>query len=176
MPAFGVNLPTAYVIIVALTLIVWTLLALAIRLFIRFGISEPWGHDDSACVLATVFGSLYSSLTLLEIRYGLGEHSSGLNPDIIGWSQFLLWFTNMLYATSHELAILSVCYFILRLCGPTNKVWTPRCIAIVTYLWLLAAVFAFAFQCRLPTPWNLTRPRLCINLVSGAEGTRCFRG
>lgn len=52
--ALGTAQPGYYVIIIASTAMIWTLLVFMIRLWIRFKLNGPWGNDDWACTLATV--------------------------------------------------------------------------------------------------------------------------
>lgn len=44
----------AYIVIVAVVGLVWSLLVLCIRVFIRLRLSGPFGADDAAASLATV--------------------------------------------------------------------------------------------------------------------------
>jgi len=53
MPAYGLTDPAAYVVIITATAIIWSLLVLAIRVFLRLKVNGPCGWDDLACVMAT---------------------------------------------------------------------------------------------------------------------------
>ena len=54
MPIFGLSEPAAFILVACTTGVVWTLLVLLIRLFIRCKINGPLAYDDYACSCATV--------------------------------------------------------------------------------------------------------------------------
>jgi hypothetical protein len=42
------------IVVVTSTAMIWTLMTLGVRIFIRTKINGPWGADDWACLAATV--------------------------------------------------------------------------------------------------------------------------
>lgn len=68
MPAFGLNVRAAFVVIAASTAILWTLLVLGIRILLRLKINGPFGRDDYACITGTV-----SMLTPLSAKPSLND-------------------------------------------------------------------------------------------------------
>lgn len=165
MPALGLNEPEAYVVITTITAVIWSLLTLCVRIFLRLKVNGPFGRDDAACAIATGVGILHSTLTLVQIRFGLGKRANDLSEWTIGWAQFLAWVCNMLYVLVLAFSILSVCFLIARLIKIQRKVWIAYGIAMATGLWAVCSIFCFAFSCRLPRPWIFARPRHCIGLV-----------
>ena len=166
MPAFGLEHRAAYVVVVATTAIIWSLLVLGIRIFIRLKINGPFGWDDITCAAATLVGITQSGLTLGQIGFGLGQHD--LSQADINSSSFLLWLSIFFYYLGSALSILSVCFLIARILKTQRTVWMAYGIAIAIGVWAVAAMLANAFQCDLPHPWlTHTIPRHCKHLVGG---------
>ncbi|KAK5735454.1 hypothetical protein LTR17_008152 [Elasticomyces elasticus] len=165
MPAFGLTEPSSYIVIVGSTAIIWSLLTLAIRIFLRTKINGPFGWDDVACCVATFLGVLYSTICLTQIGFGLGRHSEDVSASMNRTSRILGWVNSMVYTCGLSCATLSMCFLIARVCEvQKRKVRCVYAIAFATSLFGLAAMLATAFQCRLPAPWDTARPRHCLNL------------
>lgn len=90
----------AYIVIAAVLGVTWSVLVLAIRLYIRFHLNGPFGPDDAAASFGTVStttlgviladhltsssqvaGICQTSLTLSAVHYGLGKRRELLSPD-----------------------------------------------------------------------------------------------
>ncbi|KAF2771481.1 hypothetical protein EJ03DRAFT_349494 [Teratosphaeria nubilosa] len=169
MPAFDLSLECASIVIVTTTAVTWSLLTLAMRYFIRLKINGPLGCDDYACSVATVFAVAHSIVTLCEIAFGFGNRKtdgSSLFSEQVG-----PYVTNMLYTIAITFSSLSISYLIARV---VSKVRHKKVLAYLiigaTACWGLAGVITWAFQCRLPHPWNIDRPRHCISLVGAWIG------
>ncbi|KAK5713837.1 hypothetical protein LTR17_017412 [Elasticomyces elasticus] len=165
MPAFGLTEPASYIVIVGSTAIIWSLLTLAIRIFLRTKINGPFGWDDVACCVATFLGVLYSTICLTQIGFGLGRHSENVTPSMIRTSRILGWINSMIYNCGLSCSTLSMCFLIARVCEvQKRKVRFVHGVAFTTTLFGLATILATALQCRLPKPWDNSRPRHCLDL------------
>ncbi|KAK5701539.1 hypothetical protein LTR97_004354 [Elasticomyces elasticus] len=165
MPLFGLTEPASYIVIVGSTAIIWSLMTLAIRVFLRTKINGPFGWDDFACCVATFLAVLYSTICLTQIGFGLGRHSEDVSASMIRTSRILGWVNSMIYNCGLSCSTLSMCFLIARVCEvQKRKVRFVYGVAFATSLFGLATMLATALQCRLPEPWNTTRPRHCVNL------------
>ncbi|KAK5115626.1 hypothetical protein LTR85_009797 [Meristemomyces frigidus] len=163
MPALGLSEPAAYVVVTTVTAVVWSLLTLGIRIFLRLKVNGPFGLDDAACGATTFLGVVNSSLTLYQIHFGLGKHASELSKSAVERAHFWSWLNNMFFVVALALSIMSVCFLIARIIALQKKVWVAYGIAIATGLWAVVSIFFFAFMCRLPRPWIFAKPAHCIH-------------
>ncbi|RMZ06212.1 hypothetical protein D0860_05630 [Hortaea werneckii] len=154
MPAFDLSYPGAYIVVVTVTAVIWSLLVLGIRLFLRLKVNGPLSWDDGCCIAATILACIQSVLTLLQLRYGLGR-SAGTQPQTtINWSSFLLWLSGYFYYMAQALSMLSVCFLLARIVRHRKMAWGCYGIAVATVAWALAGMATTAFECELPRPWE----------------------
>ncbi|GAB1734190.1 hypothetical protein NU195Hw_g6690t1 [Hortaea werneckii] len=154
MPAFDLSYPGAYIVVVTVTAVIWSLLVLGIRLFLRLKVNGPLSWDDGCCIAATILACIHSVLTLLQLRYGLGR-SAGMQPQTtINWSSFLLWLSGYFYYMAQALSMLSVCFLLARIVRHRKMAWGCYGIAVATVAWALAGMATTAFECGLPRPWE----------------------
>ncbi|KAI7267546.1 hypothetical protein KC345_g7897 [Hortaea werneckii] len=154
MPAFDLSYPGAYIVVVTVTAVIWSLLVLGIRLFLRLKVNGPLSWDDGCCIAATILACIHSVLTLLQLRYGLGR-SGGMQPQTtINWSSFLLWLSGYFYYMAQALSMLSVCFLLARIVRHRKMAWGCYGIAVATVAWALAGMATTAFECGLPRPWE----------------------
>lgn len=172
MPAFHIPLAAAYVIITAVTGIIWSSLVWLIRLFVRLKIRGPFGWDDTLCTIATILAIINSSIVIRQSHYGLGQHIGTLSPALIEKQQLLSWIAGLLYILALCFAMLSICCLIIRITTHTGQGWIAKTIAAVGIIWAVVAFFLIAFICKLPHPW-ITRPLdRCVDIVSLAVQSR----
>ncbi|KAI7354495.1 hypothetical protein KC320_g3408 [Hortaea werneckii] len=154
MPAFDLSYPGAYIVVVTVTAVIWSLLVLGIRIFLRLKVNGPLSWDDGCCIAATILACIHSVLTLLQLRYGLGR-SAGTQPQTtINWSSFLLWLSGYFYYMAQALSMLSVCFLLARIVRHRKMAWGCYGIAVATVAWALAGMATTAFECGLPRPWE----------------------
>lgn len=166
MPAFDLSYPGAYIVVVTVTAVIWSLLVLGIRIFLRLKVNGPLSWDDGCCIAATILACIHSVLTLLQLRYGLGR-SAGTQPQTtINWSSFLLWLSGYFYYMAQALSMLSVCFLLARIVRHRKMAWGCYGIAVATVAWALAGMATTAFECGLPRPWETHDATAnCIDLV-----------
>ena len=58
---------------VAIVGIIWVMMVLAIRLYLRYKLNGPVGNDDYAAILATTLGVAQSAVVLVGVHSGLGS-------------------------------------------------------------------------------------------------------
>ncbi|KAI6849360.1 hypothetical protein KC327_g4439 [Hortaea werneckii] len=171
MPAFDLSYPGAYIVVVTVTAVIWSLLVLGIRLFLRLKVNGPLSWDDGCCIAATILACIQSVLTLLQLRYGLGR-SAGTQPQTtINWSSFLLWLSGYFYYMAQALSMLSVCFLLARIVRHRKMAWGCYGIAVATVAWALAGMATTAFECELPRPWETHDATAnCIDLLDYHKG------
>lgn len=102
---------------IAIVGIIWSVLVLAIRLYLRLKLSGPVGNDDYAAIAATALAVAQSSLVLAGISAGLGSPASGhsdleLNPILMVLeilTEWLLCITDNITSSSARSRLLYIC-------------------------------------------------------------------
>ncbi|KAI6827879.1 hypothetical protein KC340_g9416 [Hortaea werneckii] len=165
MPAFDLSYPGAYIVVVTVTAVIWSLLVLGIRIFLRLKVNGPLSWDDGCCIAATILACMHSVVTLLQLRYGLGRPAGTQHQTTINWSSFLLWLSGYFYYMAQALSILSVCLLLARIVRHRKMAWGCYGIAVATVAWAIAGMATTAFECELPHPWETHDASAnCINL------------
>ena len=67
------SIPPLVVTSVAIVGIIWVVMVLTIRLYIRLRLNGPVSRDDYAAILATALGIAQSALVLVAVHTGLGR-------------------------------------------------------------------------------------------------------
>ncbi|KAI7080731.1 hypothetical protein KC327_g93 [Hortaea werneckii] len=166
MPAFDLSYPGAYIVVVTITAVIWSLLVLGMRLFLRLKVNGPLSWDDGCCIAATILACIHSVLTLLQLRYGLGRPAGTQPQTTINLSSFLLWLSGYFYYMAQALSMLSVCFLLARIVRHRKMAWGCYGIAVATMAWALAGMATTAFECGLPWPWETHDATAnCIDLV-----------
>jgi hypothetical protein len=131
-----------------------------------------------------------TSVTLAGVHNGVGEKTDLLTPDEVNKAlkvpkflgsqphvdhgclltgvsllQQYLYVASILYILSLCAAKCSMFQLICRLTRTKSHTYASHIMTGITFLWGVAAVFAVAFQCKLPRPWNTTTQQNCPNLV-----------
>ncbi|RMY44908.1 hypothetical protein D0865_10255, partial [Hortaea werneckii] len=171
MPAFDLSYPGAYIVVVTVTAVIWSLLVLGIRIFLHLKVNGPLSWDDGCCIAATILACIHSVLTLLQLRYGLGRSAGTQHQTTINWSSFLLWLSGYFYYMAQALSILSVCLLLARIVRHRKMAWGCYGIAVATVAWAIAGMATTAFECELPHPWETHDTSAnCIDLLGDHKG------
>lgn len=166
MPAFGLETGPAYLIVLAVTSAIYLILVFAIRLFLRLKVNGPFGKDDWACAISTVFGLFYSVIVVVQVFLGLGfrpRHLSSAeknNLAIIGWvNGFLLTFAGYF-------SKISACFLLARITRTREHLAVAYALMVAMTMWLIQAQVSAVFQCSYPHPWDTSSRNHCHNRVS----------
>lgn len=76
--------PPLVVSSIAIVGIIWVVMVLGIRLYLRYKLNGPIGNDDYAAILATSLGIAQSAVVLAGVNSGLGKRgviNDGENDD-----------------------------------------------------------------------------------------------
>lgn len=188
MPAFGLPIGAAFVVITATTAIIWSLLVLAVRLYLRLKINGPMGSDDYTCIAATVrdiqfkqlrqailtcheaVGVIQSCTVLGEAHVGLGRHAEDLSARQFRNYIIMVWVHAQLYLIVMALSKISVCLLIVRMTKTPKHLYAAYTSIAGSSLWAAIAVLLVQFQCELPEPWDATGK--CMNRVCSRAACR----
>lgn len=69
--------PPLIVSSIAIVGIIWVVMVLGIRLYLRYKLNGPIGNDDYAAILATTLGIAQSAVVLAGVNAGLGRRDTG---------------------------------------------------------------------------------------------------
>lgn len=72
--------PPLVVSSIAIVGIIWVVMVLGIRLYLRYKLNGPIGNDDYAAILATSLGIAQSAVVLAGVNSGLG-HRATIDDD-----------------------------------------------------------------------------------------------
>jgi hypothetical protein len=73
--------PPLVVSSIAIVGIIWVVMVLGIRLYLRYKLNGPIGNDDYAAILATSLGIAQSAVVLAGVHSGLGHRGAIDNGD-----------------------------------------------------------------------------------------------
>jgi hypothetical protein len=68
--------PPLIVSSIAIVGIIWVVIVLGIRLYLRYKLNGPIGNDDYAAILATSLGIAQSAVVLAGVHSGLGRRAT----------------------------------------------------------------------------------------------------
>ncbi|KJK65752.1 hypothetical protein P875_00022132 [Aspergillus parasiticus SU-1] len=77
----------AIIVIVAVVGLVWSLLMIVIRIFLRVRLIPPLGFDDAVAIFGTVVGVVQTSVTLNAVHNGIGKQEDLLDAGL----KFVRW-------------------------------------------------------------------------------------
>ncbi|RMZ89890.1 hypothetical protein DV736_g2868, partial [Chaetothyriales sp. CBS 134916] len=117
------------------------------------------GLDDIMSGLSMVFGIAQTVVIYISAVNGLGQHQSSLSPKSFRTYATSYYAANILYFLAVYFAKISLVMIIMRL-SPAHFV-QRLCVGVLLFItaWILAEIFAFAFQSPTPQAWNYTQTR-----------------
>ncbi|OJJ45844.1 hypothetical protein ASPZODRAFT_133712 [Penicilliopsis zonata CBS 506.65] len=138
--------------IIALLSMVIAVLAVGVRLVIKYVITKGLSMDDYLILVAVLFCVVQSICIVVAATHGLGKAESSLSEDNLDTVFKAAYAAEILYVASLTFAKLSSLAFVSFL---TQRIGMKEWIfggAIL--VWAFTAEFAVAFQCQLPRPWT----------------------
>ncbi|PNY23636.1 Uncharacterized protein TCAP_06423, partial [Tolypocladium capitatum] len=163
---FGPDDQGAFVVITAVLGVTWTVLMLTIRLYIRSRINGPFGLDDLAALLGTLFAVCQSSVVLVAVHNGLGKRTELLQHDSLNTVMKDTYVANFLYVVAVCCSKCSMSLLIARLTKKPKHLVASHGVTGFTIMWAIASLFIMGFQCSLPRPWDMPNTGHCSTLVT----------
>ena len=180
--------PPLIVSTIAIVGIIWVVMVLGIRLYLRYKLNGPIGNDDYAAILATTLGIAQSAVVLAGVHSGLGHRSTiddeshdqttikvikffsclkkrpltilTITAEQIGYAATLL------YLSATYVSRASSCLLYIRLTSTRSHLVAAFAGLGMSAVGGLICLMAIAFQCRLPAPWRVPDGRSCIDMAS----------
>lgn len=151
--------------ILTLLFMVAMVLAVILRILVRFTTSLVPGTDDAVILLAllTALGEVIA--ISLSVNRGLGLKSTLISPPQLVSIQKGVYAASLLYVLTIALGKASTLLLLHRLTVSTPHRLAVQITAAVIVAWTLAALFGAAFQCHLPEAWVIG-DRRCFDIVS----------
>ncbi|KAL4876445.1 hypothetical protein BJY04DRAFT_231626 [Aspergillus karnatakaensis] len=154
--------PTVVGIAIAFAAI--TVVVLLLRLFARIYVLKKMGVDDYLIILACFFSWAFSSVTVVAVKHGLGQHIEDVNPAGMVTYSLNVWLSSMFYLTCLGFVKTSVCWFYTRL-GDKYLTRLSFFMFGIVACQATANVLTAAFQCRpVPKAWNVSIEGSCVNI------------
>ncbi|KAM3506892.1 hypothetical protein MY10362_002079 [Beauveria mimosiformis] len=156
----------AYIVIVAIVGLIWSVLVLCIRIFIRVRLTGPFGSDDAAASLATLIGVCQTATVLYAVRQGVGVRNNDAYRDSIDSALKAYYASTITYIMAICLAKASMSLLITRVSrqAADKHLLGTRIVTGIIFAWGLASVFIVALQCGSTRPWDLTAAGHCKGL------------
>lgn len=151
--------------IITLLFMVTMVLAVILRILVRFTTSLVPGADDGVILLAllTALGEVIA--IAVSVNNGLGRRESLLSADQLSSVQKGVYAASLLYILTIALGKISTLLLLHRLTVSARHRLVVWVTAGAIVAWTPAALFGAAFQCHLPDPWVRQGSR-CFDIVS----------
>ncbi|KAB8211015.1 hypothetical protein BDV34DRAFT_185978 [Aspergillus parasiticus] len=146
----------AIIVIVAVVGLVWSLLMIVIRIFLRVRLIPPLGFDDAVAIFGTVVGVVQTSVTLNAVHNGIGKQEDLLDAGLK--SIYVSW---LLYPIAGCSSKVSLALLIARLTVAKVELRASYVLTGIGLFWGVVSVIVAATQCRLPQPWNIGATHQC---------------
>lgn len=165
-------MPPLVVSSVAIVGIIWVLMVLGIRLYLRCKLNGPIGNDDYAAILATSLGIAQSALVLASVNSGLGKQSSSIQNELTNDEKTVKASLSpfLLLSIGYERTIHTRVFSML-----TKPPSTKQLGYAATLLYLAATYVSRASSCLLYIRLTSTRSHLlaaftglCISIIGGS--------
>nr|POF16286.1 hypothetical protein CFP56_23804 [Quercus suber] len=152
--SLGRDRPAAFTVITAITGLIWSLVVLCIRTYLRVFINGPFGRDDFACIIATIFACMSSTFTLLQVHHGLGTHIGSLDAHAQDMIRIMSYLNAIFFVLALAFSVLSICMLIERITSSTKQARISLGVSTAVSIWAVVSIFVLAFQCDMPAPWR----------------------
>lgn len=151
--------------IITMLSMVIMILAVVLRLLVRFTTSLIPGADDAVILLAllTALGEVVG--ISVSVNNGLGMRTALLSSTELKSVQKGVYAATLLYILAIALGKASTVLLLHRLAVMARHRLTLWITAGFITSWMIAAMFGAAFQCDLPEPWLVEEAR-CFDIVS----------
>jgi hypothetical protein len=150
--------------IISWLFMVTMILAVVLRILVRFTTSLVPGADD-AVVLLALLAALGEVIAIsVSVNHGLGTQTTLLSSDQLMSVQKGVYAACLLYILTISLGKASTLLLLHRLTVSAPHKLAVRITAAAIVAWTFSALFGAAFQCHLPNPWVVDGDR-CFDIV-----------
>ncbi|MCJ1373577.1 hypothetical protein MMC20_004805 [Loxospora ochrophaea] len=146
-------------------LMVAMIMAVFIRVAIRFVITRAPGTEDATIFVAMLVGVAQSIAVSIGIQYGLGQRQQNLSLTSLARVEKTQYTSDLLFILTISLAKISVLQLLERLAVVRSHKRIAKITMIVVGVYTVPAFLAIALQCGTSEPWN-TQSSQCIDIFS----------
>ncbi|ORX97501.1 hypothetical protein BCR34DRAFT_577872 [Clohesyomyces aquaticus] len=143
--------------------LVFTLLSLGMRLYIRKRISPPSKRDDFVVWVATGFGTLQAILVFWRVHEGFGKTQARILADDIEKIQKIGYATDPLFITTIYLTKCSIVCLLLRITPDEVQRKKLKLVLAACVVFAVISVILDLTVCEISRPWVQTSEK-CENL------------
>lgn len=134
--------------------LVFGVISLLIRTYVRIECRASFGKDDYAAFLSMVFALIQGVLVFLAISHGFGKILSDLSPEAIFAWQRNLYVSDIFFLIAMWLTKSSVALLLMRLSrDPLHSVMARALLAAST-MYFVVSIFVVSIRCDVSQPWN----------------------
>ncbi|KAI9931265.1 hypothetical protein ASPWEDRAFT_34188 [Aspergillus wentii DTO 134E9] len=164
MPTVTAENLSPVVAIVAWFLLVVSCIGVFGRLGFKYLLARKFDVDDYLICAALILSALQTGCIAIATDNGYGKPLASLDDDHIGPMLKAGYASEILYIACLCCSKLSSVAFGAFLMQRTRSVEWVLTLSIV--VWGIIGIFAVAFQCKLPEPWNDLVPSRCFNRIA----------
>ncbi|KAL8633775.1 hypothetical protein Q9189_000511 [Teloschistes chrysophthalmus] len=150
--------------VLAWFLIVTSFLSILARVATRYAVVRQLRWDDAIITAALFLSIAHTVTTSIQAANGLGKHSGAVPERNLRPFQKSIYAGGFLYISVISLVKVSICLHLDSLTPVALQKSLIRGLGAFVCLWTIASIFAVAFQCRPPTPWQFMRGK-CIDIT-----------
>ncbi|OAA67119.1 hypothetical protein SPI_01695 [Niveomyces insectorum RCEF 264] len=133
--------------------LVFGIVSLLMRVYVRVECRAAFGKDDMAAVLSMAVTALQSIIVFLAIKRGFGEITSDLTAgDIAGWQRDM-YISDVFYLVGMWLTKTSIALLVMRLSRDPSHRILARILLVATCLYGVISLFVVTLRCDLAHPW-----------------------
>ncbi|KAI9849538.1 MAG: hypothetical protein M1837_004158 [Sclerophora amabilis] len=150
----------------AVSVITWVLLvsmifSVCVKVALKLLAARTLNADDGILILAMAISIGQSIAASIQIENGVGQHQGHLSTSQIDTFEKAGYASNLLFISSLAISKLSTLCLLLQITPIALHRRLALALGAAIITWTVTSLFASAFQCRLPSPWEML-------------GTRCF--
>ncbi|KAF4991516.1 hypothetical protein FGRMN_7760 [Fusarium graminum] len=148
---------------VCYTLLVASVLALGMRVYVRVRLVKSFGLDDWCMCFALVTFLLFCFSALMGVRYGTGRHRDDLDPADFREAMKYWWWCYLWYCITMITSKISISYLLLRITTRKLDIWILYSVMAITVCTGVVFFFVTLFQCApISFFWNKNQPGKCV--------------
>ncbi|KAJ4983670.1 hypothetical protein SVAN01_10828 [Stagonosporopsis vannaccii] len=151
---------------ILLALVICTLVARFTVKLSRRTIRQVLKLDDIFLLLAALFSFGQTMAVSIQWRDVANQQLMGLPEDKRAVYQKAAYASHLLFIANMGCAKIAMAMVIRKLFSGCLFEYTSCILAIFTAGWTISGFIVTAFQCRLPTPWDLMRTSECVDIVA----------
>ncbi|KAM0272113.1 hypothetical protein ACHAPA_002409 [Fusarium lateritium] len=148
---------------VCYTLLIASVIALGLRVFVRVRLVKNFGFDDwcMCCALVTFFLFVFSAL--MGVHHGTGRHRDDLDPSDFKEAMKYWWWCYLWYCLTMIASKISIGYLLLRITNRKLDIWIIYGVMAITVSTGVVFFFVTLFQCSpISFFWNKDQPGTCV--------------